>query len=409
MKKISILLAMLMAAAAVATSCTDNEDPFTTAGEEDYPRILNPYFGDWTNGVPGVFRNMTRDQNLKEEVIVTPMDFTVVKWYVDDREVAEGLTIDLPLLAGEYMLKIVATTLRGLETSRMGRLIVRPCDGDPVPASLTLERLVAPAAAATLHGTNMNKVAKVIVGTKEAAARYVAEDGGYVEYDVPSMADGNYSLTVADAKGFVYGAGTIVVSSSPVFGAARFEAKAGTEVTVAGQNLDKVASVHVGGKPCTVVAQSSTSLSFTTPELPVGSYELKVAAKDGKAVKFVDGSDMTDAATMVITAETTLWEGSFAVTWGTPFDALKTTMKDLVHAGSIVRVYVDGNGQGACTTAWWNNILTGEGDPNRGDITISGEQVLEYTLTELSMSLLAEQDGFLVVGDGYTVTKVTIE
>ncbi|MDE7006522.1 MAG: hypothetical protein K2O82_08465, partial [Alistipes sp.] len=109
MKKISILLAMLMAAAAVATSCTDNEDPFTTAGEEDYPRILNPYFGDWTNGVPGVFRNMTRDQNLKEEVIVTPMDFTVVKWYVDAREVAEGLTIDLPLLAGEYMLKIVAT------------------------------------------------------------------------------------------------------------------------------------------------------------------------------------------------------------------------------------------------------------------------------------------------------------
>lgn len=75
---------MLMAAAAVATSCTDNEDSFTTAGEEDYPRILNPYFGDWTNGVPGVFRNMTRDQNLKEEVIVTPMDFTVVKWYVDD-------------------------------------------------------------------------------------------------------------------------------------------------------------------------------------------------------------------------------------------------------------------------------------------------------------------------------------
>lgn len=145
------------------------------------------------------------------------------------------------------------------------------------------------------------------------------------------------------------------------------------------------------------------------PELPAGSYELKVAAKDGKAVKFVDGSDMTDAATMVITAETTLWEGSFAVTWGTPFDALKTTMKDLVHAGSIVRVYVDGNGQGACTTAWWNNILTGEGDPNRGDITISGEQVLEYVLTDLSLSLMEAQDGFLVVGDGYTVTKITIE
>lgn len=400
---------MLMTAAAVSTSCSESGEPFTTAGEDDYPRILNPYFADWTNGTPGVFKNMTRDQNLKEEVIVTPMDYTTVKWYIDDEEVAEGLTIDMPMLAGEYMLKIVATTVKGLETCRMGRIIVRPCSGDPVPDVRTLERLVAPSAAAQLHGTNMDKVAKVIIGTTKVDARYTADDGGYVEYTVPKVADGNYKLTVADSKGFVYGAGSIVVSSSPVVGASYFEAKSGAEVAVEGQNLDKVASVTVGGKNCAIKAQTAQSLTFAVPELEAGAYEMKAADKGGKVVRFVSGNDLVDKAQLVVTAETAIWTGSFSVTWGTPFDALKTTMHDLVHAGTVVRIYVNGEGQGACTTAWWNNILTGEGDPNRGDIMISGEQVLEYTLTELSMSLMAEQDGFLVVGDGYTITKVTIE
>lgn len=409
MKKIYIMLAMLLTAAAISTSCSENEDPFTTAGEGDYPRILNPYFADWTNGVPGVFKNMTRDQRLQEEVIVTPMDYTTVKWYIDDNEVAEGLSIDLPLLAGEYLLKVVATTVKGLETCRMGRVIVRPCDGDPVPEVRTLERLVAPGVATQLHGANMDKVAKVIIGTTQIAAHYRADDGGYAEYTVPNIPDGNYQLTVADSKGFVYGAGTIVVSSSPVIGASYFEAKAGAEVVVEGQNLDKVASISVGGKNCTVKTQTGQSLTFVVAELAAGPYDLKATDKSGKAVKFVSGNDLTDVAKFVVTAETAVWTGSFSVTWGTPFDALQTTMRSLVHAGTIVRIYVNGEGQGACTTAWWNNILTGESDPNRGDITISGEQVLEYVLTDLSLSLMEAQDGFLVVGDGYAVTKVTIE
>ena len=40
---------------------------------------------------------------------------------------------------------------------------------------------------------------------------------------------------------------------------------------------------------------------------------------------------------------------------------------------------------------------------------ISGSMVLKYELTDLSVQLLAEQDGFLMVGSGYTITKVTIE
>ena len=84
-------------------------------------------------------------------------------------------------------------------------------------------------------------------------------------------------------------------------------------------------------------------------------------------------------------------------------------MPSMVHAGNIVRVYVNGNGQGMMTTAWWNNILTGKGDPERDDIMISGDLVLEYLLTDYSMELMNSQDGVLIVGDGYTVLKVTVE
>ena len=108
--------------------------------------------------------------------------------------------------------------------------------------------------------------------------------------------------------------------------------------------------------------------------------------------------------------ETTLWEGEFAVTWSTPFEALKETFLSKVKVGTILRVYVDGNGQGTATTASWNNILTGKGGDNeRGDIMVDGPAKWEFKLTDLSIQLLKEQWGLILVGNGYTVKKVTIE
>ena len=38
---------------------------------------------------------------------------------------------------------------------------------------------------------------------------------------------------------------------------------------------------------------------------------------------------------------------------------------------------------------------------------ISGSMVLEFTLTDLSMEMMNEQDGALLVGNGYTITEIT--
>ena len=173
-------------------------------------------------------------------------------------------------------------------------------------------------------------------------------------------------------------------------------------------NLGTVTKVLVGGKEAAFeVLEEGTALKLTAPAgLENGDYDITLV--DGSGVQFPSGTiKVTTEARPSM--ENTIWEGEFAVTWGTPFDALKDTFLSKVKAGTILRVYVDGNGQGTAATSWWNNILTGKGDPERGDIMVNGPATWEFELTDLSIQLLTEQQGLFIVGDGYTVKKVTIE
>lgn len=183
----------------------------------------------------------------------------------------------------------------------------------------------------------------------------------------------------------------------------------GAETTIHNcKNLGTVAKVMVGGKEVAFeVLEEGTALKLTAPTgLENGDYDITLV--DGEGVQFPGGTiKVTTEARPSM--ENTLWEGEFSVTWGTPFDALKDTFLSKVKAGTILRVYVDGKGQGTAVTSWWNNILTGKSDPERGDIMVNGPAKWEFELTDLSIQLLTEQQGLLLVGDGYTVKKVTIE
>ena len=174
------------------------------------------------------------------------------------------------------------------------------------------------------------------------------------------------------------------------------------------KNLGLVQKVLIAGKEAAFkVLDEGTALKVTAPsDLANGDYDITLV--DGNGVQFAGGTiKVTTEARPSM--ENTIWEGEFAVTWATPFDALKDTFLSKVKAGTILRVYVDGNGQGTATTSWWNNLLTGKSDPERGDIMVDGPAQWEFELTDLSIQLLTEQDGLLIVGDGYTVKKVTIE
>ena len=183
----------------------------------------------------------------------------------------------------------------------------------------------------------------------------------------------------------------------------------GAETTIHNcKNLGTVTKVMVGGKEVAFeVLEEGTALKLTTPTgLENGDYDITLV--DGEGVQFPCGTIKVTTEPRP-SMEETLWEGEFSVTWGTPFDALKDTFLSKVKAGTILRVYVDGKGQGTAATSWWNNILTGKGDPERGDFMVDGPATWEFELTDLSIQLLTEQQGLFIVGDGYTVKKVTIE
>lgn len=183
----------------------------------------------------------------------------------------------------------------------------------------------------------------------------------------------------------------------------------GAETTIHNcQNLGTVTKVMVGGKEVAFeVLEEGKALKLTTPTgLENGDYDITLV--DGEGNQFSGGIIKVTTEPRP-SMENTIWEGEFAVTWDTPFSELKDTFLSKVKAGTILRVYVDGNGQGTAATSWWNNILTGKGDPERGDILVDGPATWKFELTDLSIQLLTEQNGLFIVGNGYTVKKVTIE
>lgn len=320
LKAMMMLLAVGFALAGTSTlsSCSSDDDPYFTVSEDDNPRILNTDLAD---------SKIDRKTNYKLEIKVTPVHYTTVTWLLDGTQIAEGNTIDQTLPVGIHELEIVATTTKGKSTSRTLKVTVTPAADDPALGTNAVELWVAPGAETTIHKCkNLGTVAKVMVGSKEAAFE-VLEEGTALKLTAPTgLENGDYDITLVDGEGNQFPSGTIKVTTEP------------------------------------------------RPSM-----------------------------------ENTLWEGEFAVTWSTPFDALKDTFLSKVKAGTILRVYVDGNGQGTAATSWWNNILTGKGDPERGDITVDGPATWKFELTDLSIQLLTKQNGLFLVGDGYTVKKVTIE
>ena len=402
----------LVISSAALISCTQKEEPFFTASEDDSPRILNTDIPEWKNGEPQTLLTISRDQNFTFEIFVTPSEYTKVEWFLDEVKVHEGKTIDIPVLAGTWTVKILATTTKGLQTSRTAMLVVNALAGDPVAGNAILERLVAPGATAVLSGQNMDKVAKVVIGGVEADAIYA---DGAVTYTVPAdLAAGTYQLTLKDASGNEYGAGYTTVSAASVISSASFSGKAGDEIAVTGLNLDKIASLSAGGQACTIVSQTLSELKFTIPALEPGDYQITGTDEAGAAVGFVNGSQMQESASLTVATSTLLWEGHHYVSWaladGDPnktFSALAVDSKSWT-VGSKIGISLsikpdDEYHQVQFNSMWWTQL------PGTEKTDFGADTVFEIVWSQEMSDLVNAQDGFIICGHGFYVDKVTIE
>lgn len=399
-------------------ACTE-ETPFSTATENDDPRILDPLFPDQVNGELPVVSNISRDANFSMTLTVTPADYTTVTWFIDGEEIQTGKEIDLALKAGTYHLKVTATTSIGKSTYREGLIQVNPLADDPWATEIGFERIITTGAKAQLYGNNLDKVNSIVIGRKTATDIAYTENGenSYIEYTVPEgLADGTYRIILVDNGGNEYGGNKVTVTSDALITAGSERTTANSEWVMTGINLNQIESFTFGGQTVSsFIRQSETEIAFTCPSLEDGEYTLTGRTTSGKEVMFYTTAGNITEQTVVVSSERVLWEGHHYVSWDLPDDNPNKTFnligKDVfasIKAGAVLSIYYSVNSadeyhQLRTTTGWWNDL------PGTAVIEFQEDGVKQIQLTQEVLDKIQTEDGFLCIGHGYYVDRISVQ
>lgn len=418
MKKIYHILLIMLAMSFGLIACTE-ETPFSTATENDDPRILDPLFPDRVNGELPVVSNISRDANFSMTLTVTPADYTTVTWFIDGEEIQTGKEIDLALKAGSYHLKVTATTSIGKSTYREGLIQVNPLADDPWATEIGFERIITTGAKAQLYGNNLNKVNSIVIGGKTATDIAYTENGenSYIEYTVPEgLADGTYRIILVDNGGNEYGGNKVTVTSDALITAGSERTTANSEWVMTGINLNQIESFTFGGQTVSsFIRQSETEIAFTCPSLEDGEYTLTGRTTSGKEVMFYTTAGNITEQTVVVSSERVLWEGHHYVSWDLPDDNPNKTFnligKDVfasIKAGAVLSIYYSVNSadeyhQLRTTTGWWNDL------PGTAVIEFQEDGVKQVQLTQEVLDKIQTEDGFLCIGHGYYVDRISVQ
>ena len=406
---------MSLALAVTAFAACTEKETFSTASGDDYPRIIDPVFPDWTDGVKPVVANISRDADFSMTLTVTPADYCSIVWYLDGDIVAEGNTIDMNLMAGTYDFKVTVSTEAGYTTFREGIVQVNPLEGDPWADKISFERITAPGAAAVLYGNNLEKVSRIVIGSHTVTEPTLIEGG--LSYTVPAdLEDGTYRIILVDTEGNEFGGDLLTVSSDVLITSGAGRTGAGKEWVMTGINMNKIASLTIGNRKVTeFTSQTATEIVLTCPELEVGEYILTGTASDGSAVMFYSESGNTTETTVILSSSTVLWEGHHYVSWDLPddnpnkkFDLIGKDVFATIKAGSVLSIHYSLEPdaeyhQIQTDTAWWTELP----GTAKADLTENGIHTI--TLTQEALDLIQAQDGFICVGHGYYVDMVTVE
>lgn len=418
MKKIYHILLIMLAMSFGLIACTE-ETPFSTATENDDPRILDPLFPDRVNGELPVVSNISRDANFSMTLTVTPADYTTVTWFIDGEEIQTGKEIDLALKAGTYHLKVTATTSIGKSTYREGLIQVNPLAYDPWATEIGFERIITTGAKAQLYGNNLDKVNSIVIGGKTATDIAYTENGenSYIEYTVPEgLADGTYRIILVDNGGNEYGGNKVTVTSDALITAGSERTTANSEWVMTGINLNQIESFTFGGQTVSsFIRQSETEIAFTCPSLEDGEYTLTGRTTSGKEVMFYTTAGNITEQTVVVSSERVLWEGHHYVSWDLPDDNPNKTFnligKDVfasIKAGAVLSIYYSVNSadeyhQLRTTTGWWNDL------PGTAVIEFQEDGVKQVQLTQEVLDKIQTEDGFLCIGHGYYVDRISVQ
>lgn len=454
------LIALPMLAAGLLQSCSE-EEPFFAASENDYPRILNTELqGVNEDGSMMALPDINRDENFVYGIIATPRDYTTIDWYIDGKHVYTGDSIDMPLLAGDYIVKVTATTTKGLSTYRERTLHVEALAGDPSLSTDAASRWINPGSSVTINGSNLTGITKLYIGDVEVTD--FINNGSSLSFKVPeNVSLGSQSITVETADGTKYGCGKATVSEEKyvapgVETIVLFEGdKAVPEWTceemIGAQLLELVNSGRVHeGTPLTIeferTAADYCSIVFINSDwngiLTGGNDKSDVGRGDISPADgqtsitielpaiamemiqkgfFITGHGYSIKKVYVeveaLGMEKTLWEGDLAMPdWSAQdlcsADVVALVEKGTIKVGTTINIYGSKTADDYCSVAVinsdWESIITGLKDSDRGDLNFGDDKVVSFTIGEEGIACI-KKSGFFLAGHGYSVTKITYE
>lgn len=402
---------LLLAALAFSFMACEKKEPFDTQSANDAPIILVPY--ETADGK--VYGTVYNPSPYVDSVIVTPSAYTTVNWYLDKALVYTGNKINMCFPTGTYDLLIEAVTTAGKRTTRSGVLTVKPAATDPYSGAPAAGRHFVPNTVSTISGTNLTQVVKLVLSRDLYAKDTVCTidvtttDDASISFTLPALADGKYYLRLQDAEGNLFGADAIEVHNASVVLSGYEAFVPNKEWTITGAKLENVASVTIDETVITEITKTATTITFIAPDAEVGEHTLSLINEDGSNVFFLTEAGLVTEVTTVVSAETTIWEGSCVTDWGDSNVHIDKTTMSAVPAGATVYVYynvpdADYYSLRIVVAPDWSADIVAQID---GMNSQPSPFSFTYNSTSKDAAEADGKDGILVTGHGLEIVKVT--
>ncbi len=218
-----------------------------------------------------------------------------------------------------------------------------------IDAVTPISRITGPSTGGTqvtIFGSNFQKGATVFFGTAPGgfSALNCAEDGGdTISCFTPAHPVGLVDVTVMNVDGQTsssVGAYTFVLVTPPTFTSvapATGPTNGGTPITITGTQFQNNATVTVNNLPAANVVVAPTSITATTPALPVGTADVTVTNPDGGSIT------APDVFTYALgTGPINYIQGASAATGGS-LTVVPVTMSKVQTAGNLNVVIIGWN------------------------------------------------------------------
>ena len=277
----------------------------------------------------------------------------------------------------------------------------------------------------TLTGMNLNQIASLTIGG-ETINTFIIQTSNTLIFTCPNLDDGVYKLSGKTKDGeslkFLVEENLVEeidvqIETSVVVTTLPRKLTPGNSFKLTGQNLDLISTLSLDGQNIVIIEKSFESITCQCPDLEdYREYILSGKDNNGRNVKFKTQEGDLDNIKILVrgVVETEMWSGHYYVSWepgasesAKEFGEVKTMIQDL-PIGSKLKIYYtiepnDTYHQIGTKTAYWTDL------PGYPESIFSEDGVVEIVLTQEIIDLLKAEAGFICVGHGYYVDRVTYE